>query len=718
MPRKRAKTAGVGAKGEVLKRFVHPKSDRKRIWPVDDKLRLTDVEVVGKSEKRVSNKIQKVYDIKVPAHPDVAFHVVCCHFSVTVAAETPFADEVADEVPAVPAAGARGGEGGRGREDDDARGSGENFSHPNMQRGPNAEDIAALRARGIVVDNEDPDEENVAPPSAGPVEGTWGRPAICPRRASPSIINMKGGWKNHAWGMIKEKTFFNTFRMCFPEEYIVDVLLPETNKHLKRAMSLREFYVFLGCQFYMACFDGITDRRLWWSSEPVSKFSGAPFRLNEYISGQRFEDIVGALRYTNREAPTDFVDRFHPIRQLSKAWNKHYAEEYLPEWLNCLDESMNAFFDHLCLGFMVVPRKPHPFGNEYHTIGDGAYPSGGRPVIWRAKIQEGKDRPKKGGSWAFPSQYEAHLKSKSAVLMLEMTRPIHHTGRVVTMDSGFCVTAGILAMHDHGVFGQSLIKKRGRYWPKGVPGDAIDEHFRGKEIGTTETFTQKRVGKDFHIHCQKEDKYVTKMMSTHGLINDVADHRAFRFLGGEWKSFLYPEPISRHNRSKHWVDDHNNRRHDPIGLDETWRTKCWEHRQFTFFVGLSEVNANNTKARACGRPATPQIEFRKELARQMLENTCNDDGTTCHSPIRPGKRKGRANDGHDLVCRPKFTSHVWDFDQNEFKKVKSEYQKSPCSVCQKRVRTYCTCNKLLVLCSVCYGVHVAELAHTSSPSTN
>ena len=114
MPRKRAKTAGVGAKGEVLKRFVHPKSDRKRIWPVDDKLRLTDVEVVGKSEKRVSNKIQKVYDIKVPAHPDVAFHVVCCHFSVTVAAETPFADEVADEVPAVPAAGARGGGGGRG----------------------------------------------------------------------------------------------------------------------------------------------------------------------------------------------------------------------------------------------------------------------------------------------------------------------------------------------------------------------------------------------------------------------------------------------------------------------------------------------------------------------------------------------------------------------------------------------------------------------------
>ena len=108
MPRKRANPVGVGAKGEVLKRFLHPKADRQRIRPINNKLKLTDVEVVGKSKKRVSNKMQKVYDIKVPAYPDLAFYVVCCHFSVTVEAETPFADEV----PEVPAAGAGGGGGG------------------------------------------------------------------------------------------------------------------------------------------------------------------------------------------------------------------------------------------------------------------------------------------------------------------------------------------------------------------------------------------------------------------------------------------------------------------------------------------------------------------------------------------------------------------------------------------------------------------------------
>ena len=91
------------------------------------------------------------------------------------------------------------------------------------------------------------------------------------------------------------------------------------------------------------------------------------------MSGQLFEDIVCALRYTDREVPnpSQFVDRFHPIRQLMETWNKHYAEEYNPMWLNCLDESMNPFFDHKYPGFMMVPRKPHPFDNEYHMIVDG-----------------------------------------------------------------------------------------------------------------------------------------------------------------------------------------------------------------------------------------------------------------------------------------------------------------------------------------------------------
>jgi hypothetical protein len=44
--------------------------------------------------------------------------------------------------------------------------------------------------------------------------------------------------------------------------------------------------------------------------------------------------------------------------------------------------------------------------------------------------------------------------------MLEMTEPIHGTGMIVTMDSAFCVSAGILALHEKEVYGQVDRKER------------------------------------------------------------------------------------------------------------------------------------------------------------------------------------------------------------------------------------------------------------------
>ena len=47
-----------------------------------------------------------------------------------------------------------------------------------------------------------------------------------------------------------------------------------------------------------------------------------------------------------------------------------------------------------------------------------------------------------------------------------------------------------LAMHDHGVFGQALIEKRGWYWPAHVPGNQIDDHFSNLSIGDSDTLKQ------------------------------------------------------------------------------------------------------------------------------------------------------------------------------------------------------------------------------------
>jgi hypothetical protein len=63
-------------------------------------------------------------------------------------------------------------------------------------------------------------------------------------------------------------------------------------------------------------------------------------------------------------------------------------------------------------------------------------------------------------------------------------------------------------------YGQALIKKRGQYWPKGVPGNLIDKYFAGKEIGYAKTWQTEFKGKTkFTHHCLKEEKYVYKFMS-------------------------------------------------------------------------------------------------------------------------------------------------------------------------------------------------------------
>ena len=109
------------------------------------------------------------------------------------------------------------------------------------------------------------------------------------------------------------------------------------------------------------------------------------------------------------------------------------------------------------------------------------------------------------GGWAPPSEFTGYL--KTATLMIETKKPVHNTDKVVSMDSRFCVSVGIIAMQNFCVYGQSLIKKQ-RYWPKNVPGDAIDSYFANKELGRAKTFRQVFDGKPLLVHCQKDDRYV------------------------------------------------------------------------------------------------------------------------------------------------------------------------------------------------------------------
>jgi len=570
-----------------------------------------------------------------------------------------------------------------------------------LSRQASAEDIAELRGRGIeVYDDDEPAPENSW---AQPSVGEWFTPTICPRRANSNIFDHEGEWKGVTWDEIGNMSELDLFRMTFPEFFILKVIIPATNHRLATHMTLQEFYVWLGCNFFTACFPGIANLEDWWSTKPISMWEGAPFRLNKYMAKARFLQITAAVSFTNREHPT-FLDKFHDVRQMLEEFNKHYEGKYSPSWINCLDQSMSTWPNSSCPGFIYFPQNHNPnSGNLYHSIADGDQD---KPILWRIKLQEGKDRPKDNNNMPqFPSDFEQQ--TTTSALMLEITKPIHHTGKVIIMNSRFCVTAGILALHDVGVFGQALIKKYGNFWPQHVPGQQIDDYMRDKPLGYAATLKQIVEGKEFMIHCQNDDQdTTTKIMSTHGIIQPDDQHIKNRFIDGDWKSFRYVEPLSRHNQSKHWVNGFNKQRRDPVCLEDVWTTSWWPIRQFTFLCSIAEVNAINSRARARKENADPLLAFRRKLAMDMMENQTGANMPSL--PVLAVHVNERAVAvAHEKKTRPTHTG-VWDHAKGTWKATKTPYVRLKCAVCKIDTRMYCACNPAVPLCERCYYNHEAE----------
>ena len=157
--------------------------------------------------------------------------------------------------------------------------------------------------------------------------------------------------------------------------------------------------------------------------------------------------VLSALTFTDIPSPT-FIDKFWEVRQMIEAWGMNMKDNFIPGYMNCLDESMSMWTNKFtCPGFMFIPCKPWPFGNKYHTI---CCCSSG--VMWGIDLVEGKDCPPQLGI----QQYD-NLGSMVGLLLC-MLSPIYHKGFAVILDSGFCVLKGIIELRKKGVFASALIK--------------------------------------------------------------------------------------------------------------------------------------------------------------------------------------------------------------------------------------------------------------------
>ena len=140
------------------------------------------------------------------------------------------------------------------------------------------------------------------------------------------------------------------------------------------------------------------------------------------MSQKWFDAILCAIFYTNHDKPA-FRDKFWEVQQMVDEWNKNIAEQFTPSWVSCLDESMSPWTNkYTCPGWMFVPRKPHPFGNEYHSVCCST--SG---IMWGMELVEGKDAPH---AVEHPKpKYNNH--GNTVGLLLQILEPILTRGSVV-----------------------------------------------------------------------------------------------------------------------------------------------------------------------------------------------------------------------------------------------------------------------------------------------
>ena len=341
----------------------------------------------------------------------------------------------------------------------------------------NDKEAISAAAPPMVDDDNEPALENQPNPNetVDDIFSGWYHSGICHRR-STICHNAKPELK--FWRSADadaEPSNVDLFLGLFFSDFIKTTILLQTSNNLKAGnaqVTFGEFIQWIGLWLLMSTLIG-PQRHEFWSTYSIDAFKGSPIRLHPWMSRTRFNEILAALSFTNQRPPA-FLDKFWEIRQMIDAWGANMNTSFATGYMNCLDESMSVWTNMFtCPGFMFVPQKPWPFGNEYHTV--CCCTCG---IMWGIELVEGKDRPRQ-----LPRPQYDDLGS-TVGLLLRLLTPIFHLGFIVILDSAFCVLKGIIELRKNGVFASALIKKR-RYWPKYIHGEEIKDHFKDKKVGET-----------------------------------------------------------------------------------------------------------------------------------------------------------------------------------------------------------------------------------------
>ncbi|EDQ88899.1 uncharacterized protein MONBRDRAFT_8844 [Monosiga brevicollis MX1] len=508
-----------------------------------------------------------------------------------------------------------------------------------------------------------------APPSTSPsIFGEWGsatvdvatdRACFTPRAAQLDSLLQPGD----------PMTFFMHF---LPPRILENVVRGSVDIHLTQ----EELLAFIGLQI-MASNHVFPVEELF---EPYDdEFDRRPL-FTQVMSLRRFREIAGGLRLNEPNLCSN--DPCYQIRGMVDAFNEHMGARavFTPSCTVCLDKSTVTHHNDRVPGYTYAGRKPDPVGNDYHAMYDVH-----SRVLYHMELVEGAAR-----TAHLPLRYAEH--GKVSALILRMTESSWGKGRVVVMDSEFCTLPALVLLKKRGTFAVTVAKK-GRSWPKYVPGDVVQTDMAGRPVGELHGRSGQLDGERICLFSINHQKYVLTLLSTYGSSVQMGPERKVRLADGTLIGYRRNEPIEDYYQGRHAVDEHQRLRqshkHD---LERAWGNKSWDVRQLTFIVSVVLVNALLWYKYRC-KPETPNStmtmpEFRTRVADGLLTGYL--------------KHKARQTKPHKLVSLPAFQGST------PGKRVKKKYQAVRCrgDRCRKMVRRHCKCSATLFLCDDCFVDHL------------
>ena len=177
--------------------------------------------------------------------------------------------------------------------------------------------MVAGAAAPMVDDDNEPAPENmpVAAEHSNDIFSGWEHSGICHRccmiQQNPKCV-LKF-WTTRDG----EPSNLQMFEGLFFTPFIKSVIILTTNNNLlagEKNITYGEFLRWIGLWLLMSTLIG-PQRCDFWATHIIGAFSGAPICLGVWMSRKRFEAILQALTYTDRQPPT-FIDKFWEVRQM------------------------------------------------------------------------------------------------------------------------------------------------------------------------------------------------------------------------------------------------------------------------------------------------------------------------------------------------------------------------------------------------------------------